>query len=67
MGSTELIRTLSAHDLVDEYRLVSYPLVLGTGKRLFSDGFPLSRLTLVESRALSAGVVVNIYRRSASN
>lgn len=66
-GSTELIRTLAEHDLIDEYRLVSYPLVLGTGKRLFSDGFALTRLTLVESRALSAGVVVNSYRRSASD
>ena len=64
-GSTELIRTLAEHDLVDEYRLVLYPIVLGTGKKLFSDGFPLSRLALVETRALpSGGVVVNTYRRS---
>jgi dihydrofolate reductase len=39
-GSTELIRTLAEHDLVDEYRLLFYPIVLGTGKKLFSDGFP---------------------------
>ncbi|KRE78277.1 dihydrofolate reductase family protein [Arthrobacter sp. Soil763] len=61
-GSTELIRTLAVHDLVDEYRLVVYPLVLGTGKKLFPPGFPLTRLTLVASRALSSGVLVNIYR-----
>jgi dihydrofolate reductase len=63
-GSTELIRTLAEHDLVDEYRLAVYPLVLGTGKKLFSDGFALIRLTLVETRALASGVLVNTYRRS---
>ena len=63
-GSTKLIRTLAEHDLIDEYRLAVYPLVLGTGKKLFSDGFALARLTLAESRALRSGVVVNTYRRS---
>lgn len=63
-GSTELIRTLAAHDLVDEYRLAVYPLVLGTGKKLFSDGFALTRFTLLETRALRSGVLVNTYRRS---
>jgi dihydrofolate reductase len=63
-GSTVLIRTLAEHDLVDEYRLAVYPLVLGTGKKLFSDGFALSRLTLVETRALRSGVLVNTYRRA---
>ena len=61
-GSTELIRTLAEHDLVDEYRLAFYPLVLGSGKKLFSDGFPPARLTLVETRALASGVVVSTYR-----
>jgi dihydrofolate reductase len=63
-GSTVLIKTLAEHDLVDEYRLAVYPLVLGTGKKLFSDGFALARLTLVETRALRSGVLVNTYRRS---
>jgi dihydrofolate reductase len=63
-GSTELIRTLAEHDLVDEYRLAVYPLVLGTGKKLFSEGFALARLTLVETRALPSGVLANTYRRS---
>jgi dihydrofolate reductase len=63
-GSTELIRTLAEHDLIDEYRLAVYPLVLGTGKKLFSAGFALTTLALVESRALRSGVVVNTYRRS---
>jgi dihydrofolate reductase len=63
-GSTRLIRTLAEHGLVDEYRLVVYPLVLGTGKKLFPEGFPHSRLALVESEALRSGVLVNIYRRA---
>lgn len=63
-GSTQLIRTLAEHDLVDEYRLAVYPLVLGSGKKLFSDGFAFSRLALVEARALRSGVLVNTYRRS---
>jgi len=62
-GSTVLIRSLAEHDLIDEYRLMVYPVVLGTGKRLFEDGFPLSRFELAESRALARGVVVNTYRR----
>lgn len=65
-GSTRLIATLAEHDSVDEYRLAVYPIVLGTGKKLFSDGFPLARLALVESRALRSGVLVNTYRRSGA-
>jgi dihydrofolate reductase len=63
-GSTNLIRTLAEHDLVDEYRLMVHPIVLGTGKRLFSEGFPVTRLALVESRAMDSGVLANIYRRA---
>ena len=63
-GSTELIKTLAEHNLIDEYWLAVYPLVLGTGKKLFSDGFTLSRFTLVESRALQSGVLINTYRRA---
>ena len=61
-GSANLIRTLAEHNLVDEYRLLVYPLVLGTGKKLFPDGFPLAQLTLVDSFAFESGVVKNIYR-----
>jgi dihydrofolate reductase len=62
-GSTVLIRTLAGHDLIDEYRLAVYPLVLGTGKKLFSDGFAPARLALAETRALKSGVLLNTYRR----
>jgi dihydrofolate reductase len=61
-GSTVLIKTLAEHDLIDEYRLMVYPIVLGTGKKLFSDGFPFSTLALVETRALASGVVISTYR-----
>lgn len=63
-GSTQLIRALAEHDLVDEYRIAVYPLVLGTGKKLFADGFPLARLTRVHTHSLQSGVVVNTYRCS---
>jgi len=63
-GSADLVRTLAEHDLVDEYRLVVYPIVLGTGKKLFPDGLRMQRLELAESRALASGVVVNVYRRN---
>jgi dihydrofolate reductase len=62
-GSSELVKTLAAHDLVDEYRLLVFPIVLGAGKKLFPDGFPTTKLELVQSRALPSGVLVNIYRR----
>ena len=62
-GSTVLIKALA--DLIDEYRLAVYPIVLGTGKKLFSDGFPLARFTLAGSRALKSGVLINAYRRGA--
>jgi len=61
-GSSELMQTLIADDLVDEYRLWVFPVVLGQGKRLFENGVPPRGLTLVESRSGSKGVLVNTYR-----
>lgn len=63
-GSAELIATLAQHDLIDEYRLIVYPIVLGSGKKLFSEGFMPSRFTLIESRTLGSGALVTTYRRS---
>ena len=63
-GSADLVRTLAEHDLVDEYRLMTYPIVLGTGKKLFPEGFPLTRFALAESRVVGGGVIVGIYRRA---
>ena len=61
-GSSVLAHTLIANDLVDEYALHVYPLVLGSGKRLFPDGTPIS-LKLVEATPLPTGVVFMRYRR----
>ena len=63
-GSSDLAQTLLANDLIDEYRLLVFPIVLGRGKRLFGSGAAPSALTLVDTRATSTGVVVNTYRPS---
>ena len=62
-GSPTLIRSLLHHDLIDEYRLLVYPLVLGRGKRLFDDASQ-AKLKLAESDAFSKGVVKLVYRRT---
>ena len=64
-GSSVLVPTLANHDLVDEYRLHIYPLVLGSGKRLFQ-GTQRINLELVESKALPTGVVYQHYQRVAN-
>jgi dihydrofolate reductase len=63
-GSTRLIKTLAEHDLIDEYRLAVYPLVLGSGKKLFSDGFVRTTLSLADARPLRSGLLITTYRRS---
>jgi dihydrofolate reductase len=60
-GSGNLIQTLLRHDLVDQYRLWVFPLVLGSGKRLFADGAVPAGLKLVESTVSSTGVVMGTY------
>jgi hypothetical protein len=61
-GSSELLQTLIAAELVDEFRVWVFPLVLGQGKRLFENGVPPRGLTLVESRNAPNGVLLTIYR-----
>ncbi len=61
-GSGDLLQTLIAAELVDEYRLWVAPLVLGEGRRLFEHGVPPRGLTLVETRSTPRGVLVNTYR-----
>lgn len=60
-GSSVLVHTLVENDLVDEYSLHVYPLVLGSGKRLFPDGKRIN-LKLVESKALPTGVMFQQYQ-----
>ncbi len=62
-GSSVLTQVLAEHDLVDEYRLHVYPLVLGGGKRIFPEGKRLA-LSLVETSPLPTGVVYMRYRRA---
>jgi dihydrofolate reductase len=61
-GSSKLLQTLIAAELVDEYRIWVFPLVLGEGKRLFENGAPPRGLTLVETRNTPRGVLANTYR-----
>jgi dihydrofolate reductase len=60
-GSATLVTTLMEHDLIDEYHLLVYPVVLGKGKRLFKDGSKAT-LKLVETKPFSSGVVAHIYQ-----
>jgi dihydrofolate reductase len=60
-GSSNLIQTLLKHDLVDEYRLWVFPVLLGSGKRLFADGVTPRGLRLVDSRTSTTGVVIGTY------
>ncbi|MBV1896500.1 MAG: dihydrofolate reductase family protein [Rhodobacteraceae bacterium] len=65
-GSIELIQTLLAHDLVDEFRLLTFPVVLGAGRRLFGDKTVPTNLKHVRSKTSERGVVMSIYRRQNS-
>ena len=62
MGSGVLVQTLMRHDLVDEWRLLVHPLVLGTGRRLFPDGGPPANLVLAECQATPTGVIMATWR-----
>ncbi|HAO99062.1 MAG TPA: riboflavin biosynthesis protein RibD [Fibrobacteres bacterium] len=61
-GSSELLQTLIAAGLVDEYQFWVAPVVLGYGKRLFGPGAPPQKLELVDGKIGSGGVLVNTYR-----
>jgi dihydrofolate reductase len=62
-GSAKLVQFLADHDLVDEYRLMVFPVVLGTGKRLFADLAAPSTMRLVDSKAVGPdGVIILTYQ-----
>jgi dihydrofolate reductase len=60
-GSGNLIQTLMANGLIDEYRLWVFPVVLGSGKRLFADGTIPAALRLTDSKVSTTGVVIGTY------
>jgi dihydrofolate reductase len=66
-GSADLVHTLMQQDLVDEYRLMVFPVVLGSGKRLFRDGIDKQALRLAETKTFGSGVVVLSYQPAGKN
>jgi dihydrofolate reductase len=60
-GSGDLIQTLLKHNLIDEYRIWTFPVLVGSGKRLFAEGTMPSGLKVADSKAFSTGVVFSIY------
>jgi dihydrofolate reductase len=65
-GSARLVQTLIEHDLVDELRLMVFPVVLGSGKRLFGEASDKKSLQLVDSKTVGDGVAILVYQPSSS-
>ena len=65
-GSSVLLQTLLAHDLVDEFRLLTFPLVLGPGKRLFGQGAKPGALKLTETAVSTTGVIMSVHERAGA-
>ena len=65
-GSSQLVQTLIKHDLVDVFWLMIYPITLGSGKRLFSDGTIPTAFKVTESLVSSKGVIVATYERAGA-
>jgi dihydrofolate reductase len=63
-GSGDLIQSLIEHDLVDAYNVLTFPVMLGTGKRLFPEGVRPGALRLTESRTTGNGVMISSYERA---
>ena len=61
-GSWQLIQTLLSKDLIDEFRIWTFPVVVGAGKRLFGEGAIPKELTLLKANATSTGATMSIYR-----
>jgi class 3 adenylate cyclase len=62
LGSADLLNSLITHDVIDEYRLMVFPVVLGSGKRLFRAATDITHLQLVDARTFASGVTVLSYR-----
>jgi dihydrofolate reductase len=65
-GSGNLIQTLLRHDLIDEFRVWIFPLVLGTGKRLFAESTVPAGLKLRDSKTSSSGVIITVFERAGA-
>ena len=65
-GSWQLIQTLHSRGLIDEYRLWTFPVVVGSGKRLFPEGTVPTSLTLEKTDTCSSGATMSIYKRAAN-
>ena len=61
-GSATLVQSLIGTGLIDEYRLLVEPYIMGRGRRFFPDGTPAAKLQLVESRTLGFGTLALVYR-----
>ncbi|MGO7899036.1 dihydrofolate reductase family protein [Rhizobium ruizarguesonis] len=65
-GSSGLLQTLLAHNLIDEFRLLTFPLVLGPGKRLFGQGAKPEALKLTANTISTTGVIMSVYERAGA-
>ena len=65
-GSSVLLQTLLAHDLIDEFRLLVFPLILGSGKRLFGGRAKPGALTLTATSVSTSGVTMSVYERAGA-
>lgn len=65
-GSWQLIQMLLAHQLIDEFRLWTFPVMAGAGKRLFDGGAPPASLKLIKTEACANGAVMSIYRAASA-
>jgi dihydrofolate reductase len=65
-GSSVLLQTLLAHDLIDEFRLLVFPVILGSGKRLFGGGAKPGALTLTAASVSTSGVTMSVYERAGA-
>jgi dihydrofolate reductase len=63
-GSSDLLQTLLQHDIVDTFRIWQFPVVLGTGKRLFGSGAIPRSFRLVETQSSATGAVLHVYERA---
>ncbi len=61
VGSATLVKSLMETELIDEYRFLVQPIIIGRAKRFFKDGMDMTKLKLVESKTLTLGVMVMTY------